>query len=233
MKKPWLKFYPTDWRADPLLRLCSLAARGLWIELIGYMHEGEPYGHLSAWGANPDIKKIAYLVGRPIKEVKRSIAELISNSVVSQTQDGILFSRRMVRDFEKSSLDQRHGKLGGNPRLKSRVNPPIKAHMPEARGQKETPSDDGESSWPSGAGEIFWQTYPRKVGKAAVFKKLAAIEKSGEVSFEQIISAIATINTKDEKYIPHPLTWLNQGRYLDGQGSAPKAEIGEVVGGYV
>jgi len=29
-KNPWVTFYPTDWRADPGLRHCSLAARGRW-----------------------------------------------------------------------------------------------------------------------------------------------------------------------------------------------------------
>jgi len=43
---PWMKFYPADWRSDPMLRLCSLAARGLWAEMICLMHEAEPYGSL-------------------------------------------------------------------------------------------------------------------------------------------------------------------------------------------
>ena len=42
---PWLKFYPRDWRGDQALRLVSLHARGLWIELLCVMHEATPYGH--------------------------------------------------------------------------------------------------------------------------------------------------------------------------------------------
>ena len=30
---PWLKFYPSDWRADIALRVCSIAARGLYFEM--------------------------------------------------------------------------------------------------------------------------------------------------------------------------------------------------------
>jgi hypothetical protein len=41
-----MKFYPSDWRSDPMLRLCSLAARGLWMEMMCLMHEAEPYGSL-------------------------------------------------------------------------------------------------------------------------------------------------------------------------------------------
>jgi len=46
MKQPWLKFFPSDWRADPALRMCSLAARGLWIEMLCLMHEARPHGSL-------------------------------------------------------------------------------------------------------------------------------------------------------------------------------------------
>jgi hypothetical protein len=52
---PWMKFYPADWRSDPMLRLCSLAARGLWAEMICLMHEAEPYGSLLVNG-NPQVK---------------------------------------------------------------------------------------------------------------------------------------------------------------------------------
>jgi hypothetical protein len=41
-----MKFYPADWRADAMLRLCSIAARGLWAEMMCIMHDAERYGSL-------------------------------------------------------------------------------------------------------------------------------------------------------------------------------------------
>jgi hypothetical protein len=52
-ERPWMKFYPADWRADPMLRVCSIGARGLWIELLALMHESERYGHLLVNGKQP------------------------------------------------------------------------------------------------------------------------------------------------------------------------------------
>ena len=46
MDNPWMKFYTADWRSDPALRMCSMAARGLWVEMICLMHEATPYGQL-------------------------------------------------------------------------------------------------------------------------------------------------------------------------------------------
>lgn len=135
---PWIKWYPTDWRADPRLRMCSLAARGLWIELIGYMHEGEPYGFLTINGEPPTGEDIAALVGRPLSEVRKAMKELSDRQVYSMSGDKI-FSRRMVRDKAKADQDRKNGKGGGNPKLRGEdnggVNPPDKAQKPEARSQ--------------------------------------------------------------------------------------------------
>lgn len=138
-RKPWLKFYPSDWRADPRLRMCSLAARGLWADMIAYMHEGQPYGHLTIDGIAPSVSDIAALVARPVAETRKALSELEEKQVFSRTKEGVIFSRRMVRDKAKADKDRENGKGGGNPALidedKRGVNPPVKAHMPEARSQ--------------------------------------------------------------------------------------------------
>lgn len=72
-----------------------------------------------------------------------------------------------------------------------------------------------KSGWPKDFQERFWAAYPRRVGKKAAFRKLEIIEKAAEVPFERLLTAIGKIDTHDEKFIPHPTTWLNEGRYLD------------------
>jgi hypothetical protein len=134
-----MKFYPADWRGDPRLRLCSLTARGLWIDLMSYMHEGEPYGYLTIDGAQPDPQGIAALVGRPLPEVKRALSELQTRHVFSRAASGAIYSRRMVRDKAKAERDASNGRAGGNPQLNASdgagVNPPDKAQSPETRLQ--------------------------------------------------------------------------------------------------
>lgn len=70
----------------------------------------------------------------------------------------------------------------------------------------------------------FWVVYPRKVGKSAAGKKfLAILRKSKEpiALVEKMIAAVKEQAIKLEwskdriQYIPHPLTWLNQGRWED------------------
>jgi hypothetical protein len=117
-KLPWFKFYPTDWHADPNLRKCSLAARGLWIELCGYMHQCQPYGHLcDEEGRLPSIEEIAVMVGAPVSEVTLALMELHKRGVFSRTATGAIFSRRMVRTHERSVAASIRGKKGCNPDL--------------------------------------------------------------------------------------------------------------------
>ena len=54
MRRPFLMFAIADHRSDTALRLCSAEARGVWIDMLCLMAEGEPYGHLS----RPDDKKL-------------------------------------------------------------------------------------------------------------------------------------------------------------------------------
>src|SRR5262245_49964278 len=97
-KLPWMKFYPADWRADPALRMCSLAARGLWMEMLSIMHEANPRGSLSVNGNAIGVKQLASLCGAPLRETAALLRELDAAGVFSRTQDGTIFSRRMKRD---------------------------------------------------------------------------------------------------------------------------------------
>lgn len=145
-----MKFYTSDWRADPALRMCSLSARGLWAEMLCIMHEAEPYGHLLVNGRGVEIKRLASLAGAGLREAVNALAELESCGVFSKTEAGVIFSRRMKRDKEKAERDKANGKQGGNPSVKAGVNPQVngevKAQIPEARDQSLERQDSGATA---------------------------------------------------------------------------------------
>ncbi len=171
MKRPWLKFFPADWRGDPRLRMCSLAARGLWIDLICYMHEGKPYGHLTIDGAPPSRPAIAALLGRPAKEVGKALAELEAHGVFDRAENDAIVSRRLVRDHARDARDRLNGKAGGNPNLRLGEKPGVnpchnggdKAQIPESRFQ--SPEKEDARAARALSFEEFekkvWGPYPR------------------------------------------------------------------------
>jgi hypothetical protein len=114
----WIKFWPADWQRDPAVRMCGLAARGLWIEMICVMHEADPYGHMLVNGRAPTPKQMGALFGVTEREVKAMIAELEEAGVFSRNDDGVIYSRRMVRDEARRVKARTDGKKGGNPQLR-------------------------------------------------------------------------------------------------------------------
>jgi len=101
-----MQFYPQDWRSDEALRMCSLAARGLWIECLALMHRADPYGHLVVKGKAPTLRELAKLVSASPSEVTRLLAELQEEGVCSVTDAGVITSRRMVRDEARRARER-------------------------------------------------------------------------------------------------------------------------------
>lgn len=159
-RQPWLKFYTSDWRGDAALRGCGYAARGLWIDMLSLMHEGEPYGHLVVNGRTIEVKQLAGIFGGTAAEVGKLLAELEAAGVFSRASEGAIYSRRMVADNRKLERDRNNGKGGGNPNLTSEVklsvdsgdnggvnpqgNPAVngvdKAQIPDTRKKEDTSS---------------------------------------------------------------------------------------------
>lgn len=102
MSAPWIKFYPRDWRGDQALRACSVASRGLWMEMLCIMHEASPYGHLVLGGSAVSGDVLARMSGLGAEECGALLAELESAGVFSRTRKGVIYSRRMIKDKSRS-----------------------------------------------------------------------------------------------------------------------------------
>lgn len=97
MKRPAFQFYPADWRNNAKLRRCSWAARGVWIELMGLMHDSDEYGVLR-W----PLKQIAQALGAPVK----LLTELVECGVLYGAERG---------DCEAMIYTPRSGRRDGEP----------------------------------------------------------------------------------------------------------------------
>ena len=72
----------------------------------------------------------------------------------------------------------------------------------------------------------FWSKYPRKVAKKAAmqaFAKLPIDEQELAVDTLDTHLEYWKIKETETDFIPHPSTWLNQGRYFDELELKPKA----------
>jgi hypothetical protein len=97
-KRPAFQWYPGDAQRDTALRACCLEARGLWREMLDLMHDGEPYGYLTAGGSPITPVNLARMVGVSARRCVALLAELEDHQVFSRTEGGVIYSRRMVKD---------------------------------------------------------------------------------------------------------------------------------------
>lgn len=97
-RRLWSKFHWQDHRFDAGLSVCSLAARGLWLELLCIAHKGQPYWHVTMDGRAATPAEIAKIARTTRMQAVKLLSELEEWGVFSRTADGTIYSRRMVRD---------------------------------------------------------------------------------------------------------------------------------------
>jgi len=116
---PAILFYTGDWLKDPAVRCISLAARGLWIDMLCLMYESPTRGYLSLLDGKPvSAVQLARMVGGTLKEIESLLSEMRGCGTYSVTDDGVMFSRRMVADEELRELKSKAGKASGRARKK-------------------------------------------------------------------------------------------------------------------
>lgn len=103
---------PRRWLSDFSLRQCSLAARGLAVDLACCMAQGEPYGHLI--GA---VEQVPRVLGVPDEEYVRLLSELETAGVFRRSESAALYWPSMVQDAERRAISVANGKRGGNPNV--------------------------------------------------------------------------------------------------------------------
>lgn len=240
MKRPSFQFYPADWRKDQGLKLCSLAARGLWIDLMCLMHDAEPYGYLTINGQPMQPEQIARLIGESPKDVRKCMSELQENNVFSITESGIIFSRRMVKDesirearasggqagAKFGKLGAEHGTKGGRPKGETGdKKPPFDTPLeppPSSSSSSSSSTSVNPPHVPVGGGDHFlefWSAYPKKVGKGAAEKAWSKAKINGHAA--DVIAAVQRQKQSEQwqkengQYIPNPATWITQRRWED------------------
>lgn len=146
MKRPSFQFYPSDWRKDMALQSCSVAARGLWVDMLCIAHECEPYGHLTVNGRPMTAAQVGRHTGLTERECVKLIAELEDAGVFSRTDDGAIYSRRMVADEDLRQRRAKGGEGGSEYGIKGAEHGKKGGRPPKARGVSKPPLNPPPSS---------------------------------------------------------------------------------------
>jgi uncharacterized protein YdaU (DUF1376 family) len=152
-----------------------------------------------------------------------------------------LVQPRVLSEYAKaaqlSEIRRQAGLQGGRPKKQTETNE--KAIGSQNHKLNETPARVRSLPLPKkeelklsliggdAAFEIWWGLYPRRVGK---IKARKAYHRACKVAAPDDLAEAVRRATwpADAKFIPHPATWLNEGRWMDGASDEPRRRVGFV-----
>jgi hypothetical protein len=216
-------------RTHPKIAEAGPAAAWLWFCGICYCRE-----HLTD-GVIPRsvVSSLAMNLPLPLKHAER----LVAVGLWHETENGNGYTVHDFLDWNPSRADvdanrkadlERKRKHGGV-RLDSERIPsgfqttPSRASAGAPARALDQLSGSGVSSEESARETddfaAFWAAYPRRVGKDAARK--AFDRRRADVTLEAVLAALVLQKCSQQwqrdggRYVPHPATWLNQGRWQD------------------
>jgi hypothetical protein len=238
-KRPALQFYIGDWKKDPELRACSLAARGLWIDMLCLMYESPRRGYLIIKDKPPSVASLARIVGADVADIEPLLRELDEMGVYS-IEDGVIYCRRMVRDAKRTEIYRTNGVKGGNPalvgdlvnqnsnpRLNQKSNPPVNREVIPFVEDEDEDADAESLSLGSKAREPFEQffdEYPASKRPSATHARLLWYRENLDQHADAILKALRAAKSDPKwvrTYAPRIDRWL-EGRPWEAPQAAPE-----------
>lgn len=196
---------PNDWVRDDRL---SLKAIGLLVQLLS---------HAPGWKVS--VASLAKANSCGLDAIRSAIRELEQAGYLRRRQERIdtRFAEAIWETCEPSSA------------FPITAFPSPENPTPKKNNEKKTKI---KNVYADSAFEIFWLTYPRKVGRQAAYRAfLNALETATADLINDGANRFASDpNLPPKQYVPYPATWLNRHGWLDEalpEREIPKEELAE------
>lgn len=203
----------------------TLAEFGAYDRLLDHYYSTEQ-------GLPPDVAR-CYAIARAMTKDERKAVEFVLSKFFTLGPDGLYTQGRteaMIAEAQpKIDAARANGKKGGRPPKKTEPKPTglisVTQDEPNAKASQSKSKNSLRSEPPhppaGGAFDRFWKAWPKHPRKVASAQCLAKWKAKGcEEIAEQVIAAVqAAINSEGWRknageFIPAPLVWLNQERWL-------------------
>ncbi len=138
--RPAQQWYWDDWFSAFDVRLCSVGARGVWIDMLGIMYKAEIRGTLTINGRQIDSKTLAKIVGETMANTNKYLRELEDNDVFSRLEDNTIICRRMFRESGRKDQISKIRSLAGIKGAETRWQPNSKEMAKMAASSPSSPS---------------------------------------------------------------------------------------------
>ncbi|NBO61299.1 MAG: hypothetical protein EBU82_10060, partial [Flavobacteriia bacterium] len=153
----YIQFWVRDWTSDNALRMVSLEARGLWIDMICMMVRSPEYGFLLSDSGHPLTEEmLSKAVGmgegrESVEKIKSLLGELEISGVFSRDEKMRIFSRRLIRESKarKSHRDSQKRYIEKRKTLKNDEDVMVISQEPLANNHKSSSQESLRGRVPS------------------------------------------------------------------------------------
>lgn len=230
-KLPYMKFYVNDWHSDCQLAMCSLAARGCWLELLCGMHNLDQSGVITG-----TADQIARICRCSCVEFVQAVNELRANHVGEITErNGVytIVNRRMKREYEasgKAKMRQKRFQEKAKTQNKREINgektPDIQIQIQNK--ERETMRAGDSELWQEA--EAIQALHPKqRDNRSEIAAIVEAVQREADKPGGSIEAALGKIRAATEAYaaavaawpetkkrfITPCKRWFEEGCYLD------------------
>jgi len=236
MSLPWFRLY-AELLDDPKIGSLSDAEFRCFIESLCWACKRGDDGRMglnveaAQWAFRRNVSDtLQSLVGKRLLTL-RSDGELVVTSWNKRQMKSDKAAERVARHRESKKHNMKrysNGDVTADVTLQKRYSNGLEENRrEEKREEKNTSAIAVACDF-----EAFWETYPRKVGKLAAQRAWA---KADLPAFDVIVKAIDDQSRGEQwrkeggAFIPHPATWINEGRWLDQPAPAATPKKGGAI----
>jgi len=195
-------------------------------------HDSDRYGHLAVDGCAMSPDFISRRCGCSMEQYSTLLAELVAAGVPSVCNDGVMFSRRMVRDAELRKTRAKAGQKGGKNKakthkktskniVKNSENTTSSKSLAKVYQNTDIDNDINSDVFLMNFNK-FWELMPKKSRKNKPRARESFSKALASTQLETILSAAEAYGKSDEgngTYCRNASTWLNAEAWSDDQES--------------
>lgn len=208
--RPWFPFYPGDFYQDTMC--LTLEEQGAYIKLLSYAWNNDGLVPL-------DSKKRCQILG--VHHHKAHLLWGVIEEYFEKLPEGYR-NPRLYKELSKVLDISEKRRKAVSSRYSTNAPTIVGTNVDTTTTTVRKKKNIDRSNGHDPGFDRFWNVYPRKVARPAARKAWSKLTLADR---EQATQGVRSFTfPEEEKFIPHPATWLNNQRWLDNNQKTTKDE---------
>lgn len=180
-------------------------------------------------GILPPISDCAFVLREPENAIETVVERLLNAGLIEKCNGGVngwhyAPHNWSKRQYKSDTSSERVKRFRGRSK-------PVTETPPETDTEADTEADTDASVSGDKIIDEFWDAYPKKVGRGALFSALddALKKTTPEILLSAVRAFAVSQKGTEQQFIPHPTKWLDEERWLDHKPTVDGQPVEQVV----